>query len=144
MQRISTLCLAAAAFTAALPAVADESSRDPAVILETTPATVTVVAGPMISVEDFRPTAIAYAAQPMSRDRAREEYRFARAHGMLSRAGEAGDTQDVLMARDEYNQAQAAAIVAEYQAEMDRRIALAIDAQRQQALASQPDLTPYP
>lgn len=62
---------------------------------------------------------------PLSREQVREELRLARESGTLSMHGEAGDTQQVLAAREAFNVAQSETIVAEVIADQQRLVALA-------------------
>ena len=62
---------------------------------------------------------------PLTREQVREELRQARESGTLSTFGEAGDTPQVLAAREAFNTAQAETIVAEVVADQQRTVALA-------------------
>lgn len=67
-----------------------------------------------------------------SRDQVKEELALARQHGLLTRAGEAGDTRNVLQARAAYNADQTAALSAERdaaQAEAQARLSMADQAE---------------
>lgn len=65
----------------------------------------------------------------LTREEVRAELKEARDAGMLTRAGEAGDTRDVLVAREAFNVAQAERITAQYQAEYERQVA-AVEAEQ--------------
>jgi hypothetical protein len=71
----------------------------------------------------------AYAASAfggaLTREQVREQLKAARADGTLSMHGEAGDTPRVLAARERANAEQRNAIVAEYEAEHQRQVAMA-------------------
>lgn len=62
---------------------------------------------------------------PLTREQVREELRQARESGTLSMYGEAGDTPQVLAAREAFNTAQSETIVAEVIADQQRVVALA-------------------
>ena len=62
---------------------------------------------------------------PLTREQVREQLRQARESGTLSMHGEAGDTPQVLAAREAFNAAQAETIVAEVVADQQRVVALA-------------------
>ena len=62
---------------------------------------------------------------PLTREQVREQLRQAREAGTLSMHGEAGDTPQVLAAREAFNTAQAETIVAEVVADQQRVVALA-------------------
>lgn len=59
----------------------------------------------------------------LTRQQVRAELMAAREAGTLTLAGEAGDTTEVLLARENFNAAQGAAIMAGYQAEQARALA---------------------
>jgi hypothetical protein len=65
------------------------------------------------------------ATGPLTREQVREQLRQARESGTLSMHGEAGDTAQVLAAREAFNAAQAKTIVAEVVADQQRVVALA-------------------
>jgi hypothetical protein len=62
---------------------------------------------------------------PLTREQVREQLRQARESGTLSMNGEAGDTPQVLAARQAFNTAQAETIVAEVVADQQRVVAMA-------------------
>jgi hypothetical protein len=62
---------------------------------------------------------------PLTREQVREELRQARESGTLSTYGEAGDTPQVLAAREAFNTAQSETIIAEVIADQQRVLALA-------------------
>lgn len=62
---------------------------------------------------------------PLTREQVREELRQARESGTLSTYGEAGDTPQVLAAREAFNTAQSETIMAEVIADQQRVVALA-------------------
>lgn len=62
---------------------------------------------------------------PLTREQVVAELRQARANGTMSMHGEAGDTPEVLAAREAFNVAQAETIVAEVVADQQRTVALA-------------------
>lgn len=64
------------------------------------------------------------AVGPMTRQQVRDDLMAARRAGTLSSNGEAGDTREVLMARERFNAAQADTIMAEYRADHDRIVAM--------------------
>jgi hypothetical protein len=65
-----------------------------------------------------------------SRQEVRAQLMESRRNGSLQRAGEAGDTDRVLAARDQANEEQAAQITAQYEAEAAAQVAMA-EAERQ-------------
>lgn len=70
----------------------------------------------------------------LTREQVMAEFMAARDAGTLRQSNEAGDTNEVLAARDAFNQQQAETIVAEYRAEQEREIALAEAEIRRQAI----------
>jgi len=74
---------------------------------------------------DATPATLPQWQQPaITRESVRAEVLAARQAGTLTPANEVGDTDRVLAARQVYNEEQSDAIVAEYQAEYDRQVAM--------------------
>ncbi|HLL12495.1 MAG TPA: hypothetical protein VK570_15640 [Rubrivivax sp.] len=74
---------------------------------------------------------------PLTREQVREQLRQARESGTLSMNGEAGDTPQVLAAREAFNAAQAETIVAEVVADQHRVLALAEAETRRAAIEAE-------
>lgn len=72
-------------------------------------------------------------AEGITRDQVRAELAEARALGMLDRPGEAGATEDVLLAREQYNETQTRVLIAKMELEQ-RQLAQAQAAQQDRAL----------
>jgi len=69
--------------------------------------------------------ATSLSASALTRDEVRSELAMARAQGMLDQPGEAAATDSVLLARELYNETQTREIVARYELELERELALA-------------------
>jgi len=67
---------------------------------------------------------VVFEPAPITRESVRAELMAARENGTVTPANEIGDTPQVLVARDAYNQRQTDEIVAAYHAEYDRQIAM--------------------
>jgi len=63
---------------------------------------------------------VAVQAEPLTRAEVRAELAEWRAQGMLDRAGEAGATSDVLLARERFNETQSRVLIAKYELEQQQ------------------------
>lgn len=98
-------------------------------------------AGPAPEVDLPSLTNAAQAGQgPLTREQVRAELMEARALGTTTQLGEAGDTAQVLAAREQFNSTQTERLVAHYQAEHDLKVAMIREEELRLALAdlSQP------